>query len=191
MPANCTRSSEGITRWENVLPAKAGISARTARAARTLLGTILGDAAATRPPLIPYNPALQPRNRGRRTGRRLERDPQRAWATPLQALLLAERAALLTGRDEDFTLIVTIGYTGLRWGETIGLERDYARQSEIHVEWQLREVNGRFYRLPPKGRLLSQPHLGAMPARRSSPVPRRPDRPPDPGPPQPAVRLYQ
>src|ERR1039457_3911597 len=75
------------------LPARAGISARTARAARTLLGTILGDAAATRPPLIPYNPALRPRNRGRRTGRRLERDPQRAWATPLQALLLAERAA--------------------------------------------------------------------------------------------------
>lgn len=42
------------------MPARAGISARTARAARTLLGTILGDAAATRPPLIPYNPALRP-----------------------------------------------------------------------------------------------------------------------------------
>ena len=105
-------STEGITRWENALPARAGISARTARAARTLLGTILGDAAATRPPLIPYNPALRPRNRGRRTGRRLERDPQRAWATPLQALLLAERAALLSGRDDDFTMIVTIAYTG-------------------------------------------------------------------------------
>ena len=143
-------STEGITRWENVLPARAGISARTARAARTLLGTILGDAAATRPPLIQYNPALRPRNRGRRTGRRLERDPQRAWATPLQALLLAERAALLSGRDDDFTMILTIAYTGLRWGETIGLERDYLRPGEIHVEWQLRELNGRFHRLPPK-----------------------------------------
>jgi len=39
---------------------------------------------------------------------------------PLQALLVAERAALLSGRDEDFTMVVTIGYTGLRWGETIG-----------------------------------------------------------------------
>ena len=143
-------STEGITRWENALPARTGISQRTARAARTLLGTILGDAAAARPPLIPYNPALRPRNRGRRTGRRLERAPQPAWATPLQALLLAERAALLSGRDDDFTMILAIGYTGLRWGEIIGLEPDYARPQEINVEWQLRELNGRFHRLPPK-----------------------------------------
>jgi len=143
-------STEEITRWENGLSARTGISQRTARAARTLLGTILGDAAAMKPPLIPYNPALRPRNRGRKTGRRLQHAPQHVWATPLQALLLAERAALLSGRDDDFTMIVTIGYTGLRWGEMIGLERGYVRQSEIHVEWQLREVNGRFHRLPPK-----------------------------------------
>ena len=143
-------STEEITRWENALPARTGVSPRTARAARTLLGTILGDAAATKPPLIPYNPALRPRNRGRRTGRRLQLSPQRAWATPLETLLLAERAALLTGRDEDFTMILTIGYTGLRWGEAIGLERDYLHPGEIHVEWQLRELNGRFHRLPPK-----------------------------------------
>jgi len=97
-----------------------------------------------------YNPALRPRNRGRRTGCHLERDPQRAWATPLQALLLAERAALLSGRDDDFTLIITIGYTGLRWGEAIGLERDYVHPGEVHVEWQLHEIDGRFHRLPPK-----------------------------------------
>jgi integrase len=47
-------------------------------------------------------------------------------------------------------MIVTIGYTGLRWGETIGLERDFALPGEIHVEWQLRELNGRFHRIPPK-----------------------------------------
>ena len=64
--------------------------------------------------------------------------------------MLAERAALLSGWDEDFTMIVTIGYTGLRWGEAIGLERGYVRQGELHVEWQLRELNGRFHRLPPK-----------------------------------------
>jgi integrase len=143
-------STERITRWENALPARAAISARTARAARTLLGTILGDAAATRPPLIPYNPALRPRNRGRRTGRRLERDPQRAWAAPLQALLVAERAALLSDRDDDLIMILTIAYTGLRWGEATGLERDYLRIGEIHVEWQLRELNGRFHRLRPR-----------------------------------------
>ncbi|MDQ2876011.1 MAG: hypothetical protein M3Y33_14995 [Actinomycetota bacterium] len=143
-------STEAVIRWENSLPATAGISPRTARAARTLLGTILGDAAATRPPLIPYNPALRPRNRGRRTGRRLQQAPQRTWATPLQTLLLAERAALLSGRDEDFTMILTIAYTGLRWGEAIGLERDLAHPDQIHVEWQLRELRGKFHRIPPK-----------------------------------------
>jgi hypothetical protein len=44
----------------------------------------------------------------------------------LEALLLAERAALLTGRDQDFTMVLTIGYTGLRWGEVIGLEHGLA-----------------------------------------------------------------
>src|ERR1700735_562618 len=143
-------STELITRWENRLPATTGVSRRTAHDARSLLSTILGDAAATKPPLLPYNPALRPRNRGRRTCRRLQRAPQRIWATPLQVLLIAERAALLTGRDEDSTMILTIGDTGLRWAEAIGLEHDYTRPREIHVEWQLRELKGRFYRLPPK-----------------------------------------
>jgi hypothetical protein len=73
-----TLTTENITKWERSLPATTGVMPRTARAARTLLGTILGDAVANRPPLILYNPALRPRNRGRRTGRRLEQAPQRA-----------------------------------------------------------------------------------------------------------------
>ena len=63
---------------------------------------------------------------------------------------MAERAALLTGRDDDFTLILTLAYTVLRWGEVIGLEHGYLHPSEIRVEWQIREVGGRFYRVPPK-----------------------------------------
>ena len=70
--------------------------------------------------------------------------------TPLQALLVAERAALLSGRDEDFTMVVTIAYTGLRWGEVIGLEREHVQRDEMHVEWQLREIRSAFHRLPPK-----------------------------------------
>jgi hypothetical protein len=64
-------STEEITTWENSIPARSGVSRRVARDARSLLCTILGDAAAAKPPLIPYNPALRPRNRGRRTGRKL------------------------------------------------------------------------------------------------------------------------
>ena len=143
-------TGEEIAGWERELPAAEGISRSTARDARSLLHTILGDAATARPPLIPVNPAVRPRNRGRRTGRGLDRSPQRAWATPLEVLLVAERAALLAGRDDEFTMLVTIGYTGMRWGETIGLERDLLRPGLINVEWQLREVSGRFCRLPPK-----------------------------------------
>ena len=84
---------------------------------------ILGDAAMAKPSLIPFNPTVRARNRGRRTGRGLDRSPQRAWATPLDVLLVAERAALLAGRDDEFTMLVTIGYTGMRSGETSGLER--------------------------------------------------------------------
>jgi integrase len=143
-------TGEEITVWERKLPATEGVSRSTAKDARSLLHTILGDAAAARPPLIPFNPAVRPRNRGRRTGRRLDRSPQRAWATPLELLLVAERAALLADRDDEFTMLVTIGYTGMRWGETIGLERDLLLPALINVEWQLREVSGRFHRIPPK-----------------------------------------
>jgi integrase len=143
-------TGEEIAVWERKLPAAEGVSRSTAKDARSLLHTILGDAAAAKPPLIPFNPAVRPRNRGRRTGRILDRSPQRAWATPLEVLLVAERAAMLAGRDDEFTMLVTIGYTGMRWGETTGLERDLLLPSLINVEWQLREISGRFHRLPPK-----------------------------------------
>jgi hypothetical protein len=139
-----------VSIWEKKLPAAEGVSRSTAKDARTLLHTILGDAAAAKPPLIPFNPAVRPRNRGRRTGRRLDHAPQRVWATPLEALLVAERAALLAGRDDEFTMLITIGYTGMRWGETIGLEHDHLHTGLINVEWQLEEISGRFHRLPPK-----------------------------------------
>lgn len=45
-------TGEEITMWENTLPTSSGISRRTARDARGLLSTILGDAVASKPPLI-------------------------------------------------------------------------------------------------------------------------------------------
>ena len=104
----------GITSGGRTAYAGEGISRRTAGDARSLLATILRAAAAHKPPLIPYNPVLRPRNRGRSTGRRLASTPQRAQATPLQALLFAERARLLTGREDHFTLTITLAHTGLR-----------------------------------------------------------------------------
>jgi hypothetical protein len=42
------------------------------------------------------------------------------WATPMQALLVAERCAALSGHDTDFVMIITEAYTGMRWSEVIG-----------------------------------------------------------------------
>ena len=53
-------TTEDITRWENSIPARTGVSRRVARDARAVLCTMLGDAAAAKPPLIPYNPAIGP-----------------------------------------------------------------------------------------------------------------------------------
>jgi hypothetical protein len=71
-------TSEQITVWEQKLPATEAVSRSTANDARSLLHTIFGDAASARPPLIPFNPAVRPRNRGKRTGRRIDRTPHPA-----------------------------------------------------------------------------------------------------------------
>src|SRR5580704_14502958 len=84
-----------------------------------------------------------------------------AWATPVEVLLAAERAALLADRDDEFTMVVTIAYTGMRWGETIGLEQDLLLPALINVEWQLREIQGSFRPAPAEGRLIPQHELGA------------------------------
>ena len=47
-------------------------------------------------------------------------------------------------------MLITIGYTGMRWGETTGLEHAHLLPTYINVEWQLREIQARFHRLPPK-----------------------------------------
>jgi hypothetical protein len=65
--------------------------------------------------------------------------------------LLAERAALLSGRDDEFTTVVTLGFTGLRWGELVGPGDRYVRPDAVRVEWQLYELDtGELYRCPPK-----------------------------------------
>jgi integrase len=45
---------------------------------------------------------------------------------------------------------VTMHYTGMRWGEVVGLEQSYVRPGSIRIWWQLAEVNGVFVRIPPK-----------------------------------------
>jgi integrase len=84
-------------------------------------------------------------------GRSRNRAPEKAVTTALGILLLAERAALLSGRDDEFVAVVTLGFTGLRWAELVGLESTYVRSATLRVEWQLYELDsGVLHRCPPK-----------------------------------------
>ncbi|MFG3364709.1 LacI family DNA-binding transcriptional regulator [Streptomyces sp. NPDC048156] len=97
------------------------------------------------------NPATKRRGRGKRAGRSRDRGPEKVITDPLGVLLSAERASLLSGRDDEFVAVVTKGYTGMRWGELVGLETEFLRPSALRVEWQLYELDsGVFERCPPK-----------------------------------------
>lgn len=150
-------SPEEISAWEISLhqtpqpPRGKPLSVVTARKCRKLLSLILSDA--VRAHLIPFNMAEIPRRRGmaaseaRAAAAEAELKP---WTNPLQALLIAERAALLTGRDEEFVQVITMHYTGMRWGEVTGLEAVNVKPGSIRIWWQLAEVNGVFVKTPPK-----------------------------------------
>jgi hypothetical protein len=78
--------------------------------------------------------------------------------TPLGILLIAERAALLSGRDDEFVAIAEMAYTGMRWAEIVGLETEYVRGRQVRVEWQPYELDtngpqraGRRRQAPPAG----------------------------------------
>jgi len=95
-------TTEEVSAWEMQIAAS-GYSRRTARDAWSTLTTVLGDA-------VP---------RYEQSGK--------AWPTPLQALLIAERCAALSGRRTDFVIVVAIAYTGARWSETVGLTPECVR----------------------------------------------------------------
>lgn len=101
--------------------------------------------------LITSNPAAKRRGQGKRAGRSRDRGPEKVVTDPIGILLTAERAALLSGRDDEFVAVVLKGYTGMRWGEIAGLETEFARPGAVRVEWQLYELDtGELARCPPK-----------------------------------------
>ncbi|PSK96615.1 integrase-like protein [Murinocardiopsis flavida] len=137
---------EEIAIWERELQ----VSRRTAREARSVFTTMLNDAI---PRYIKLNPAARKRGKGRKGQRRIDRAVQRtekAWVSPFQALLLAERCALLSGHDDDFALVITAAYTAARWSELMGLAPENVRQGELDIHWKLYELDGHFYRGRPK-----------------------------------------
>jgi integrase len=132
--------------WGRLVRRDAASSVKTWRAT---LHLILADA--VEEGLRDSNPATKRRGRGKRAGRCRNRGPEKVVTTALGILLIAERAALLSGRDDEFVAVVLMGYTGMRWGEAVGLETQFARSKNVRVEWQLYELDtGELHRCPPK-----------------------------------------
>ncbi|MEU9974096.1 LacI family DNA-binding transcriptional regulator [Streptomyces sp. NPDC051014] len=136
-----------VDTWEK--REKAVYAASSVKTWRSTLHLILEDAVDEG--LIPSNPAAKRRGRGKRAGRSRDRGPEKVITDPLGLLLIAERAALLSGRDDEFVAVILKGYTGMRWGEIVGLETEFARPGTIRVEHQLYELDsGELIRCPPK-----------------------------------------
>ncbi|WP_086668146.1 tyrosine-type recombinase/integrase [Lentzea kentuckyensis] len=82
-----------------------------------LLSFILSDAHDEK--LIPANP-IRPRRRGR--ARRHRQATEQIWAMPGEVIRVADQAATCYGPAGGM-LILTGGWTGARWGELVGLQR--------------------------------------------------------------------
>jgi len=129
-----------VAAWEKGERA-AGYAPSSIKTWRATLHLILSDA--VEEGLRDSNPATKRRGRGRRAGRARHRGPEKAVTDPLGVLMIAERAALLSGRDDEFV--------GIRWGELVGLETKYVRPGQLRIEWQLYELDtGQLHRCPPK-----------------------------------------
>jgi integrase len=140
---------EEIAAWKMRLMSEGGYAHRTARDARSTLATILNDAV---PRYIQSNPAERKRGKGRKGLRRIAKREraEKVWAAPLQALLIAERCAALSGQNTDFVMSIYVAYTGSRWSEVIGLLPECVHGDRVAIDWKLYELNGRFYRGRPK-----------------------------------------
>lgn len=121
---------------------------------RTYRGTLHRLLQAAVPALIPANPAHREANTGLRTGRKgkqAQKEDEKVITDVLGGLLIAERLAILSGRDDEFVHAQALQHGLLRFGEAVGLERESVRPGVLSVEMQLVEVSGKLYRAIPKG----------------------------------------
>ncbi|HET6214794.1 MAG TPA: site-specific integrase, partial [Micromonosporaceae bacterium] len=114
-------SALAVTTWRKQLRNR--LAAATVAGITTVFSMMLDDAVDER--LIPANPV----HRRRRRGRRRDHAPsavERVWAMPEQVIRIAEHAAVLGGPSGGL-LVITAAWTGCRWGELAGLQRDHVR----------------------------------------------------------------
>jgi hypothetical protein len=141
-----------VDAWKQQLRAE-GLTENTIKTYATPLRACLSAAVAAG--IIPSNPAATGTMKG--TGRRgvaraaaVARSAEKVITDMLGGFLTAERLAILTGRDDEFVMGLTLQHGMLRLMECVGLEACYVTPGNIHVEWQLAQVRGRLIRDIPK-----------------------------------------
>ncbi|WP_067171103.1 tyrosine-type recombinase/integrase [Microtetraspora niveoalba] len=138
--------------WERSI-VRAGYAPRTARDARTLMINILGDAV---PRYIDANPAARKRGKGKKGLRRIEAYQRAAkvWPSPGEAVLVAERAALVADDWDVFLMYVTKAWTGLRWSEILALRPESLLDGDaLDVDTKIYELSGFYLGYPKDGSL--------------------------------------
>lgn len=138
-----------VARWVKRLD-DAGYAPNTRNMIRWMLHTLCADAIDQGH--MWRNPASTKRSRGRIAPKRMEKQKereQRTITTPLGALLIAERCAVLTGRADEFVLVITLFYTGARWAEANGIERKRI-SPRLHIRKQLAPNKSRMQFRDPK-----------------------------------------
>lgn len=115
-----------------------GYTQRTVGGIVSLLGTICADAIEVG--LMNRNPATFRRARGRYINRSSSGTRPSAIVDPFTAFLLAERASSITGRDDEFILLTTMYYTGMRISEVMGIEIG-AVSSKYRLQMQLAQIH--------------------------------------------------
>lgn len=110
-------TTSAVTIWRNEL--LDWLAPGTVRGVVTVFSMMVDDAVDER--LIAANPVRRRRRRGRRHRGCPPRE--KVWAEPEQVLRVADQATLLGGYGCGL-LVITAGWTGARWGELAGLQRD-------------------------------------------------------------------
>ncbi|MFD7705577.1 tyrosine-type recombinase/integrase [Streptomyces sp. NPDC059786] len=134
----------GIAAWEKRL--RAGISKNYADGVMSVFRIMMDDAVAER--LRADNPVAT--RKARRRGRYAPKvKDEKVTATPRQALLIARNGLEMRGLNE-YAIVLTSAYTGLRIGELAGVHRDQlelddsGRGARLHSVQQSQYVNGVF-----------------------------------------------
>ena len=137
-------SPAGIAAWEKALRKR--VSKNYADGIMSVFRTMMDDAVAER--IRGDNPVVA-RKAGRRGRYKPRSKDERVTATPRQVLLIARNGLEMRGLNE-YAIVLTSAYTGLRIGELAGVHRDQvdlgesAQGARIHSVQQSQYVDGTF-----------------------------------------------